>query len=168
MEEPAMGIQRRKYFVGSGITLLALAAFCLGANVLVHAQTSPNIFQATLAEPSQKTPEISTEELRKVLSAKSATLFDARPFKEYAVSHIPGAVNVAAKPGVPMSLYVSDVAEIGRFVGSNRQCQLSSTATALSVARPSDSRRNYWPPVTPTSGGTNWGCPSGAHWAESP
>ncbi len=115
-----MGIQRRKYFVGSGITFLALAAFCLGANVLVRAQTSPNIFQATLAEPGQKTPEISTEELRKVVSAKSATLFDARPFKEYAVSHIPGAVNVAAKPGVPMSLYVSDVAEIGRVVGGNR------------------------------------------------
>ena len=28
---------------------------------------------------------------RKILAAKSATVFDARPFKEYAVSHIPGA-----------------------------------------------------------------------------
>jgi rhodanese-related sulfurtransferase len=32
------------------------------------------------------------------------------------VSHIPGARNVAAKAGIPMSVYVSDVAEIGRLV----------------------------------------------------
>ena len=32
------------------------------------------------------------------------------------MSHIPGAVNVAPKPGQPTSLYTSDVAEIGRLV----------------------------------------------------
>ena len=79
-----------------------------------------NIQQATLLEPDQKTPEISTEELRNILAEKSATVFDARPFNEYAVSHIPGAVNVSAKPGVPISLYVSDVAEIGRVVQDNK------------------------------------------------
>jgi rhodanese-related sulfurtransferase len=35
---------------------------------------------------------------------------------EYATSHIPGALNVAPKPGVPMSVYVSDTAEVGRAV----------------------------------------------------
>ncbi len=79
-----------------------------------------NIQQATLMEPDQKTPEIATEELRKILAEQSATVFDARPFNEYAVSHIPGAVNVAAKPGVPSSLYVSDVAAIGRVVQDNK------------------------------------------------
>jgi rhodanese-related sulfurtransferase len=54
------------------------------------------------------------------LAEKSATVFDARPFSEYAVSHIPSAVNVSAKPGVPISLYVSDVAEIGRVVQDNK------------------------------------------------
>jgi rhodanese-related sulfurtransferase len=78
------------------------------------------IRQATLLEPGQKTPEISTEELQQILAAKSATVFDARPFNEYAVSHIPGAVNVAAKPGVPISLYISDVTEIGRVVQDNK------------------------------------------------
>jgi rhodanese-related sulfurtransferase len=67
-------------------------------------------------EPDQKTKEVSTEELRNILAEKSATLFDARPFQEYAISHIPGAVNISAKPGVPPSLYVSDVAEIGRVL----------------------------------------------------
>jgi rhodanese-related sulfurtransferase len=71
-------------------------------------------------EKHQKTPEISTEELAKILAEQSANVFDARPFQEYSVSHIPGAVNVAAKPGVPISLYVSDVAEIGRVLKDNK------------------------------------------------
>jgi rhodanese-related sulfurtransferase len=87
-------------------------------------QTGPNIQQAILMEPDQKTPEISTQEMRSILAEKSATVFDARPFREYAVSHIPGAVNVSAKPGVPVSLYVSDVAEIGRIVQDNRAARI--------------------------------------------
>ena len=49
---------------------------------------------------------------------------DARPFREFAISHIPGAVNVAAKPGVPISAYVSDVAEIGRLVEGKKETPL--------------------------------------------
>lgn len=75
-----------------------------------------NILHATLQEQNQKTTEVTTDELRQLLADGSAVLFDARPHMEYAVSHIPGAVNVAPKPGMPMSLYVSDVAEIGRVV----------------------------------------------------
>ena len=70
-------------------------------------QMVTNIQQTTLMEPDQKTPELSTAELRKILAEKSATVFDARPFNEYAVSHIPGAVNVSAKPGVSISLYLT-------------------------------------------------------------
>jgi rhodanese-related sulfurtransferase len=43
-----------------------------------------------------------------------------RPPHEYAMSHIPGALNVAPKPGVAMSSYVSDVAEIGRVLKDDR------------------------------------------------
>src|SRR5215475_5547336 len=63
--------------------------------------------QATLMESDQKTPELSTEDLRKILAEQSATVFDTRSHNEYAVSHIPGAVNVAAKPGGSISLYIS-------------------------------------------------------------
>lgn len=87
---------------------------------LVNGQSTVTIHQATLMETDQKTKEVSTEELRKILLAKTATVFDARPHKEYAISHIPGAVNVGAKPGVPMSVYVSDVAEIGRVLKGNK------------------------------------------------
>ncbi len=79
------------------------------------ASASLNIYQATLRE-KEKTPEVNTEELRQILAQKSATVFDARLPKEYAISHIPGALNVAAKPGVGLSVRVSDVAEIGAIV----------------------------------------------------
>jgi rhodanese-related sulfurtransferase len=88
------------------------------------AQASPDIMKATLSQPNDKTPEVSTEELRRILADKSAAVFDARPHLEFAISHIPGAVNVAPKPGMPMSAYVSDVAEIGRVLGDRKDAPL--------------------------------------------
>jgi rhodanese-related sulfurtransferase len=99
---------------------LVLAAVVTLATGLARGDAPATIYQATLQEPNQKTPEVSTEELRQILADQSAIVFDARPFQEYAVSHIPGARNVSAKPGVPMSEYVSDVAEIGRLVGATK------------------------------------------------
>ena len=89
-----------------------------------HAQSPANVFQATLGESGQRTAEVSTEQLRGILNDRSAVVLDARPFREFAISHIPGALNVAAKPGVPMSSYVSDVAEIGRLVEGNKATAL--------------------------------------------
>ncbi len=82
--------------------------------------TGPNIFQATLQEAGQKAPEISTEALRQVLLQGHAVVIDARPHQEYAIGHLPGALNVSAKPGVPVSQYVSDVAEIGRLLNHDK------------------------------------------------
>lgn len=113
-ESPA-GLSRR---VPSAV--LVLVAMVMLAAGLARGQAPATIYHATLQEPNQKTPEVSTEELRQILADQSAIVFDARPYQEYAVSHIPGARNVSAKPGVPMSEYVSDVAEIGRLVGANK------------------------------------------------
>lgn len=68
--------------------------------------------------------EITTEDMQTILSTGSATVLDARPSREYGISHIPGALNVAPRPGVAMSLYVSDVAEIGRLVRGNTSAPL--------------------------------------------
>ena len=43
---------------------------------------------------------------------------------EFAISHIPGALNVAPKPGVAASIYVSDVAEIGRLLQGRKDTPL--------------------------------------------
>jgi len=87
---------------------------------IVKAQFPVSIHQAILRETDQKTKEVSTEELRKILQEKTALVFDARPHKEFAISHIPGALNVAAKAGQPISLYISDVAEIGRVLKGDK------------------------------------------------
>lgn len=65
-------------------------------------------------------PEISTDELQQILKDQSAVVLDTRPYREWSVSHIPGALNVAPKPGVPLALYTSDVAEIGRLIGEDK------------------------------------------------
>ena len=96
----------------------------LSSATSLSAQTPANIVQATVGESGQRTAEISTEQLRGILLDKSAVVLDARPFREFAISHIPGAVNVAAKPGVPMSSYVSDVAEIGRLLNGKKATAL--------------------------------------------
>lgn len=104
-----------------GTHLRYLAALVFFGFVLTAAtQASRTIFSAIIGEPGQATEEISTEALGQILDARSAFVFDARPHREFAISHIPGALNVAPKPGVPMSAYVSDVAEIGRLVGGDK------------------------------------------------
>jgi rhodanese-related sulfurtransferase len=85
------------------------------------AETVKTISQATLEEPDQKTLEVSTDELRRILQDRSAVVFDARPPKEYALSHIPGALNVSGKPGLPMSQYVPDAGEIVRALGDEKE-----------------------------------------------
>lgn len=96
------------------VVRIVLAAFALGSAPLANAQT---IFDATLAESNQKTPEVSTAQLRNLLTQGSVVLLDARPPLEYAISHIPGALNVAPQPRRPAHLYISDVAEVGRLLG---------------------------------------------------
>ena len=85
---------------------------------------TPNVFDAILAEADQRTPEVSTSEIRKILAASSAIVLDVRPHLEFAIGHIPGALNVAAKPGVAPSMYVSDAAEVGRLVRGNTAANL--------------------------------------------
>ena len=100
----------KRLLLSFGFLLLAIS---------IAAQSAPTIQSATLGE-SAKTPEISTEELRRTLQEKSATVFDARPALEFAISHIPGAVNVAPKPGTSKAMYISDAAEIDRVVGGKK------------------------------------------------
>ena len=99
----------------------AVATGLAGASELVAGpKQSVDIYHAILAEKGEATPNISTEELRTILADQSATALDVRSFAEYAVDHIPGAINVAQKPGTTKDEYVSDIAEIGRIVGADK------------------------------------------------
>jgi len=95
-----------------------------GSLAAAYGQPAGSIYQATLGESGQRTVEVSTDQLRGILADMSAVVLDARPVREYALSHIPGTMNVAAKPGVPMSAYVSDVAEVGRLLEGKKQTPL--------------------------------------------
>jgi rhodanese-related sulfurtransferase len=57
----------------------------------------PSVFQTTLEEPKQAVPEITTEELHAILADGTIPVFDVRTAKEYAIAHIPGAINVYEK-----------------------------------------------------------------------
>ena len=64
-----------------------------------------SIYQATLAEAGQKTQEVSTEQLRRILADGSAMVLDTRTRVEYVAGHIPGALVLDGPP----SAYVAAV-----------------------------------------------------------
>ena len=80
----------------------------------------PTVFSAVLYEPDVETRNISTDEMEVAIASGDAVVLDTRPQLEWAISHIPGALNVAPKPGTSMALYVSDVAEIDRLVDGDK------------------------------------------------
>ncbi len=78
------------------VTGCLCAALAYGAHIRPAAQSRsrPSVYQTTLEEPNQMTPEITTEELLAILAAKSEPVLDVRTAKEYAIGHIPGTINV--------------------------------------------------------------------------
>jgi rhodanese-related sulfurtransferase len=92
----------------------------ISSKAVAAPEMNQSIHAAVLAETDSPTPNISTAELAEILARGSAIVLDTRPRREWAISHIPTALNVAPKPGVPMSQYVSDVAEIERLVGGDK------------------------------------------------
>jgi rhodanese-related sulfurtransferase len=82
--------------VRAGAAGLALAI--IGATAVDVATAQSSAYQATLAEPNQKTPEVSTEEVRRILADGSAILLDSRKHSEYVAGHIAGAKNAPVGP----------------------------------------------------------------------
>lgn len=101
-------------------SVLLAVSFALAAHLAIAQDVPPNIGGARLGESNPKTPEISTDELKRLVGSGQVVLLDTRPHLEFSVGHIPGALNVAPKPGMPMSQYTSDVAEIDRLVGGRK------------------------------------------------
>lgn len=80
----------------------------------------PFVFDAILRDQASW-PEVNTTELRAALETNSAVVLDARPYDEYAVSHIPGARAVPGKPGTTPALYVADVNAILSTIADKNQ-----------------------------------------------
>ena len=74
------------------------ALIAIGISILLPVQAQcpaiPNIFQTSLLEKNQPGTEITTEQLQQILASGSMPVLDVRFPPEYAISHIPGAINI--------------------------------------------------------------------------
>lgn len=89
---------------------VAVAMLVLAAPGVATAQG--NITQATLVERDQKTPEVSTEDVRRALADGRAIVLDSRKHSEYVAGHIAGARNVAPPADAPSGAYVAAVEQL--------------------------------------------------------
>ena len=69
----------------------AFALLALAVNPGEGLAQSYDVNRATLAEANQKTTEVSTEDLRRILADGSAIVVDTRSREEFEAGHIPGA-----------------------------------------------------------------------------
>ena len=106
----------------AALVFISALVGCSGSNNVAADEDYSDqlIRQAVSAEPGSGVPEVSTEELEQIIQNRSAVVLDTRPHREWSISHIPTALNVAPKPGIPMALYTSDVAEVGRLVDGDK------------------------------------------------
>ena len=90
---------------------------------------APSVFDGVVGNVAGS-PELSTAKLHASLASTSAIVLDARPYEEYAVSHIPGARAVPAKPGTTPALYVGDAAEVGKSIPDKTQPCIATVSFA--------------------------------------
>lgn len=88
------------------VVLVVLAAWFAGVCApAVASKVRPSVYETTLEEQNQKTPELATDELKALLAKGGALVFDARSTEEYAIAHIPGSL-------------ILDEKQLGRFTQS--------------------------------------------------
>lgn len=102
--------RRERSFRGVGL-IFGLIVLAGAAATAKPRTTTVSIFDGVLGE-QDGAPELSTTEFRTALADPKTVVFDARPYAEFAVSHIPGARSVAAKAGTTPAKYVADVNDV--------------------------------------------------------
>lgn len=95
-------------------TFISAIAIMLSAGAVGSAYAEgPSVYQATLGETSQKTKEVSTEQVKSILTDGSAVVLDTRSASEFEAGHIPGARNLDAPPS-------AHVAAVERLVNGDK------------------------------------------------
>ncbi|CAH1665303.1 rhodanese-like domain-containing protein [Chelatococcus asaccharovorans] len=95
---------------GTFFQIAVIAAALSAGEAVAH---EINIYQSKIGETDQKTEEISTEQMRQILSDGSATVLDTRPHAEFVNGHIPGAKYLEGPPSAA-------VAGVERLVGGDK------------------------------------------------
>jgi rhodanese-related sulfurtransferase len=75
-----------------GLVFVALALARVG-----QAQQAPRVTDAIFGDPDPVTPEVTTEQLQRILSEARVPVLDTRSPQEYAIAHIPGSRNLYEK-----------------------------------------------------------------------
>lgn len=76
------------------LVMVVLGLLCSAGSLASAAKAKPNIFKATLEQPRQRTPELTTDEFKAFLTGANAVVLDARPKLEFDVAHIAGSLSV--------------------------------------------------------------------------
>jgi rhodanese-related sulfurtransferase len=89
------------------------------------ASAYPDVFESALVEPAPRTPQVSTEDVRRILNDGSAILLDSRKRAEFEAGHIAGANNVAPAPGAPPEEYLAGyLAAVERLLRGDKSAPL--------------------------------------------
>jgi rhodanese-related sulfurtransferase len=75
--------------------MVALGISVIATSPRVSAQST--VYDTTLGESNAAMPEISTEQLKRILADRSGPVLDVRFAQEYAIAHIPGSINIHEK-----------------------------------------------------------------------
>jgi len=91
------------------LTTILIALMCSMLPLQAQCPATPNIFQTSLLEAGQPGAEITTERLQQILAAGSPPVLDVRFPQEYAISHIPGAINIPPTSNTDVTSEVADI-----------------------------------------------------------
>ena len=112
--------QARVVVIAGMMLVSALAIPAHAQQASVPANHMPSVFDGVLRN-GEGSPEISTAQLQAALASANTVVLDARPYEEYAVSHLPGARTVPGKPGTTPALYVADADEAAKTIPDKAQ-----------------------------------------------
>lgn len=96
-----------------------------------------------LAEPDALTPEVSTEELIRILAEGRVPVLDVRSAREYAIAHIPGSINLWEKEVEQVAARYPDRTTPLVLYCNGPYCQKSRRLSAALVERGYKNVRRY-------------------------
>lgn len=79
------------------LSLLAVLVVLALSSQSASGQSTLTVHKTTLGETGQATPEVTTEDVVRILASNTEPLLDVRSAEEYAIAHIPGSINLYEK-----------------------------------------------------------------------
>src|SRR5215470_6768706 len=117
-------------------------AFAAALAVIAVPAFAQSVFQATLAETNQKTPEANTTDVQRALSDGSAIVVDSRKRAEYVAGHVAGAKNASSVDEM-LKAVNGDKAKAIILYCNGQHCQASRNLSGELIAAGFTNVRGY-------------------------